>query len=285
MVEDIVELALFVAGVLPPVVEELAWGRNHPIEGRRAQDQHALGVIKLVPHAGEWCEAQLGAGRVQRREMRIPHGPALPPDRRMHLPFVLVAGRGEARPEGRQARGGQRIDVGEHGGHRQHRGFGGDLGAEKERARHNGVGPHFADRARGLSRIGGGGSADEPLAQPRDQLRRGVQLEVAQVVVLRATRAQVGRLAPRPKVSAGRRCLRLDRRIGEDRDAVTALDQCTREGQLRRNRAGPVPEGEEIVAGHGSFLVVERIARTMSVMIRWVARRPWPRSRRSSFQV
>ena len=64
----------------------------------------------------------------------------------MHLAFVLVAGRGEARPEGRQARSGQRIDVGEHRRHRQPRGLGGDLGAEKERAGHDGVGTHFADR-------------------------------------------------------------------------------------------------------------------------------------------
>ena len=158
-------------------------------------------------------------------------------------------------------------------------------GPREERAGDDGVWLQLADRGRGLRGVGGGGAADDPLAHARDQLGRVYPPRVADVVVLRPARAQMRRLVPGPEAGADRGRLRLDGRVAEHGHTVAALDQRAGDRELGRDRPGPVPHGEQVVAAHGFIPFESSIAVTVSVMTFCVARRPRPKSRRSSFQV
>jgi hypothetical protein len=75
VVEDIVEPALFVAGVLPPVVEELAWGRNHP--GK--QDQQVGRDARADERRRETAERMADDDDVPGLGDRIDHGASVRP--------------------------------------------------------------------------------------------------------------------------------------------------------------------------------------------------------------
>ena len=71
------------------------------VEVGRAQHEHAVGMVELLPHPFERRQPMLGPGRVEGREVRVPHRAALLPDRGIHLALLGVARGGEAGPEGR----------------------------------------------------------------------------------------------------------------------------------------------------------------------------------------